>query len=445
MKRTYIIAIIITLGMLGNTRESRGQNQPSGPDLTIADSLSLPEILTHVLTSYPAVSKAMEAIKAAEAGIGLARSGYYPNIQADAGYTRLGPVPELSIPNMGSFKIMPENNFDAGVSIGQTVYDFSKTSRRIKLEESTRDMAEANVDLVRQQLTLITAVSYYTLVYLQEAIRIKDEQIANLQKHLDFVTRKEQTGSATEYEILSTQVRLSNAQNQRVSLETSRQTQVAILNSLIGLPIRTPLIMTSRYISSQPDVSSDSLIPFALEHRNEMLLARLRQEHAMLKLRSVKVQNNPSLNAFLAGGWKNGYIPDLNKITPNYAAGLSITMTVFDATRHKYNIRLANSSIEESRFEMDNVSRDIATEVFQNETSLDASETRIDQGQLQVKQAEEALHLAAVSFQSGGITNLDLLDAETALEESRINLLRAQIDHAINLVRLNISLGNKIE
>jgi len=54
------------------------------------------------------------------------------------------------------------------------------------------------------------------------------------------VTRKEQTGSATQYEILSTQVRLSNAENQKVDLEASRQTQQAILNSFLGIPVMTP-------------------------------------------------------------------------------------------------------------------------------------------------------------------------------------------------------------
>jgi outer membrane protein len=47
-----------------------------------------------------------------------------------------------------------------------------------------------------------------------------------------------------------------------------------------------------------------------------------------------------------------------------------------------------------------------------------------------------------VSFQTGVITNLDLLDAETALEESRINLLKARIDYAISVVRMNLSLGS---
>jgi outer membrane protein TolC len=106
---------------------------------------------------------------------------------------------------------------------------------------------------------------------------------------------------------------------------------------------------------------------------------------------------------------------------------------------------MANSQIGMAKSDIEETSRDIATEVYQNETNLLASLKKIDQSMLQVKQADEALNLAAISFKTGAITNLDLLDAETALEESRVNLLRARIDYAINVVRLNISVGKPIQ
>jgi len=176
-----------------------------------------------------------------------------------------------------------------------------------------------------------------------------------------------------------------------------------------------------------------------------MVMARLKEVHAQLYLRSVKVMDNPTLSAFVTGGVKNGYIPDLDKLTPNYAAGLGLSVPIFDATRRRNTIRLANSRISMARSDTDQESRDIAAEVYQNETSLLASLKKIDQGLLQVKQAREALNLAAVSFKTGAITNLDLLDAETALEESMVNLLRARTEYAINVVRLNISVGRPIQ
>ncbi len=422
-----------------------GQPQQQGPSFPVNDSLSLPRILKQVLEYYPTVGRALEAVQAAEAGVGLAKSGYYPNITAHAGYTRIDPVPALTIPALGHFVMAPNDDYNASVSVYENVYDFEKTKRNVQLEKSTKELSEKNLDLVRQRLTLLTSVSYYTLIYLQEAIKIKENQISTLQKHLDFVTRKEQTGSATQYEILSTQVRLSNAENQKVDLEASRQTQQAILNSFLGIPVTTHLKVQGNFVSSQPEIEPDSLIIYALDHRSEMGMARLREKHAQLHLRSVRVMDNPTLGAFAEGGIKNGYFPNLNTLTPNLVAGLGLNAYIFDATRRRNSIKMANSQIGIAKSDIEETSRDISTEVYQNETNLLASLKKIDQSMLQVKQADEALNLAAVSFKTGAITNLDLLDAETALEESRVNLLRARIEYAINVVRLNISVGKPIQ
>ena len=445
MKFKILICCLVSVSFMVTATYTSGQPRQDRPAFNTRDSLTLSAVLEQVLATYPTVIRAKEAIRVAEAAVGMARSGYYPNISASAGYTRIGPVPDLTIPNMGHFVMAPVNNYDASVNVYENIYDFEKTSRNVDVERSNMDLSEKNVALVSQRMTLLTSVSFYTLIYLQEAIRIKETQIATLNQHLDFVTRKEQTGSATHYEILSTRVRLSNAENQKVDLEASRQTQQAILNSLLGLPVKTVVKVQGSIAYSQPDVSPDSLISYALEHRYEMVMARLREKHEQLQLRSVRAMNNPTLGAFVDGGFKNGYFPDLAKFTPNFAAGVALKVPVYEATRRRNSISSANSRISMAQIDIDQVSRDISTEVFQNETNMLASLKKIDQGVLQVNQAREAMDLAAVSFKTGAITNLDLLDAETALEESRVNLLRARVEYAINVVRLNISVGKPVQ
>ena len=439
MNRVYLVLSAILFPFLMQGQVAQPLPIP-GPN----DSLSLSQILKQVTTSYPSVLKAMEAINAADALIGLARSAYYPDISGQADYTRLGPVSELSIPNLGTFQIYPENNYNAEVDVRQTVYDFSKTSRRVKVEESGKSISEKTVDLVKQRLTLITTISYYTLGYLQEALKINDVQLQNLNDHLNFVTKKKETGSATQYEILSTQVRISTVENQKSDIRASTKTQQGILNSLLGFPVDTRISVRQNPEQDSPGINQDSLVPFALQHRYEMILAGLKEEHAALHLKAVKVENNPALDAFLAGGIKNGYIPDLSVMTPNYAAGLGFRIPIFDATRHKNSVRLASVEINLLKQETEQARREISSEVTQNKAVLESSLHKISQCDLQVRQADEALGLAKISFSSGVITNLDLLDSETSAAESKLNLLKARSDYAISLARLNISLGRPV-
>lgn len=439
MKRVYLALSVLLIPIL---LSGQGAQPLSIPGAT--DSLSLTQILKQVTASYPSVLKAMEAINSADALIGLARSAYYPDISGQADYTRLGPVSKLSIPNLGTFQIYPENNYNAEVDVRETVYDFAKTARKVKVEQSGKIISENNVDLVKQRLTLITAISYYTLGYLQEAMIIKEVQLQNLNDHLAFVTKKKETGSATQYEVLSTQVRISNVENQKTDIRASIKTQQGILNSLLGFPVNTVLKVRENLDQGSSGINPDSLVTFALQHRYEMILAGLKEEHAALHLKAVKVENNPALDAFLSGGIKNGFIPDLNLMTPNYAAGLGLRIPIFDATRHKNSVRLASVEINVLKQETEQARREISSEVTQNEAVLESSLQKISQCDLQVRQADEALDLAKVSFSSGVITNLDLLDAETSAAESKLNLLKARSDYAISIARLNISVGKPL-
>ncbi|NLJ44001.1 MAG: TolC family protein [Bacteroidales bacterium] len=62
----------------------------------------------------------------------------------------------------------------------------------------------------------------------------------------------------------------------------------------------------------------------------------------------------------------------------------------------------------------------------------------------QLKQAQKAYSLAETSFRTGVITNLELLDASTAVSESELMLLKGKIDFAASVYRLKASLGERI-
>jgi outer membrane protein len=434
----FYISALIAITLLP-ARVCQGQN--TSPDFT-SDSVDLQTIVQSVVTTHPTVIKAQEAIQTVEAGIGMAKSAYYPDIDFGAGYTRIGPVPEITIPNMGTFDMAPANNYIASLNIRQTVYDFSKTEKSILIAESNKAIAEKNIDLVKQRLSLLTITNYYALVYLQEAVHIKDLQLGILYKHLDFVTRKRETGSATDYEVLSTKVRISAAKNQKLNLETSLNNQLSILNSLLGLPEGTRIIVRNRLMAKQAAIQYDSLVSYALGHRNDFEIVNLREQQAKLSLESVKIENNPVLSAFASGGMKDGYFPDMNTPKANYAAGLALKIPIFTATRHKYQMQMASTNINIVKQDIEQTRREISAEVFRNVNDLQSSLRMIEESSLQLEQAEEARKLADLSFKAGTITNLDLLDSQSIEAESRLSVTRAKTEFMISSARLEISIGN---
>jgi len=434
--KKHLFALLLLAGIL-----SAGQlkSEPLG-----TDSLSLTTIIRDVVQNHPMIKKSLEELNTSDAKIGIARSGGLPNIEFASTYTRIGPISEINFPGLGNFQLMPRDNYNAAFNVNQTITDFGKTAKNVSLERQGKEVTRQSIEQVKQRLSEAAINNYFALEYLQEAIKIKDEQLNTLNEHLLFVQKKQATGSATQYEILTTQVRISAIENQRTDLETARQVQVSHLNSLLGKPETKVQRVKTELNLFLPNLQSDTLISTALQNRDEMKLAREKAKLAALRYSLTGSLNNPVFNAFLSGGIKNGYIPYMAQARSNFAAGVGLAIPIFDGKRNKYKLIEAKSAIQVSDDETEISRRNIIDEVIESQASLKASQKKVDQSALQLKQATQAYVLAKASFAAGVITNLELLDGSTALSESRLMLLKSRIDYTVNLYKLKSAIGERL-
>jgi outer membrane protein TolC len=390
------------------------------------------------------VKIAEEAIKNSDTKIRLARTGYYPVADVTASFSNIGPVTKLAIPDLGTFQLYPANNYSASVNYNEVLYDFGRTKQNIDFENEDKTITEQTLEQVKQKLALIAVNNFYTLVFLQTAIKIKDEQLNALNEHLGYVEKMMATGSATEYQILTTKVKISAVESQKTDLVASLTTYQTSLNSLLGGAHLTNPVVKNELAAEVPFIPADSILSFAFHNRDEVKLNEKKVSLAELRYGMTKLQNKPFLNFIASGGVKNGYIPDLYKITPNYVLGLGFRIPIFDGMKNKYNLMQAQSAITSLSYESEFTKRNISNELSESEANLFASEKKISQFKLQLSQAMRAYSLAETSFKSGVITNLDLLDANTNVSESKLLLLKAKIDYAVSVYKLKAALGERL-
>ena len=408
------------------------------------DILKLDTAIARVIRTHPGIAEAQEALEIAAAGIGLAESAYYPVIDASANYSRIGPVAKFDFPGFGIIKIYPEDNYSVTVNFRQMLYDFGRTAKTIELEKASADLAEKGLELSRQYLAMATTASFYTLYFINQALVIKDDQLATLHEHLEFISKMKETGSATEFEILTTKVKISAIESQKVDLLATQENQTSILNSLLGQPYNKPVVLDVNLDIPVNVFATDSLLNFALENRDEIKLAKQQAEIARLQLGVEKAKNNPSFNALVSGGAKNGYVPDLYKFQPNFIAGVSFSLPIFDGYRQKNNVHMSIARINSAGYRIDNENRAVTNEVIQAESDARSSMKKIDQFSLQVEQADQAMKLANTNYKAGAITNLDMLMAETSAAESKLMLLKSKVDYQLSLAKLRMVSGQHL-
>jgi outer membrane protein TolC len=425
---------VVLFLLLSLTGKGYGQVTPN-------DSLELIPLISKVMETHPTVQQAAELLNAADLKIALARTAYLPNVLGTGSFSHIGPVPTLNLPDVGSFSLAPVNNFNAAISVNETITDFGKTRKNVEYEEKSKEINTLGVGQVKQRMSLAVIICYYNLLYYQEAIAIKDKELLTLSKHLTTVEKKAESGSATQYEILSTKVRITTVESQKTDVVTSLNFQISILNMLLGEPANTRHCVRTLLKTDLIPFSEDSLISVALNNRREMKIAEQRVVLSRTYQDLVKKHENPVLSAFASGGWKNGYIPELYQPRANYAIGLSLLIPIYDASRTNLNTKLAGSTILSNTYEADLTKRTITTEVMETINTLKAAISKSELFGMQLSQAKRALELAELKFKSGTLTNLDLLDSENAVSESSLMYLKASVERVVIAYKLKAALG----
>lgn len=413
--------------------------QPAPPD-----SLTVEQAVRLTIENHPLIQQVACGVVAADARADASRSPWYPDISLAGLYTRLDPVAKMDIPRMGSFQLYPENNYDFHLALRQTLYDFGRIETGIRLAEWGRRTAADYVDVVKSNLAYQVVAAFDALLILHRSIEVLDEQIGALEGHLEVARTKIEAGTATNFDSLTTAVRIAIATNERIDAERSLATQEIALRQLTGLPQHQPLEVKGTFAAGTRMFDEDSVLAAAKRQRPDLALSRDAESSAAVQARLASLGDRPSLALGVTSGFKNGYVPDLDELTANVAAGVQLQVPLFNGHRTRHREAEAEANVRSSRAHTADVERQVTAEVEQALAGTKSSLEKIENSMVQVRQAEAALSMAEAQYEAGVATNLDLLDAQTALSQAKLIRLRAFYEYMIGVNALDRATGRKI-
>jgi outer membrane protein len=408
------------------------------------DSLTLSQTIHLVIENHPAIHQGLAGIAVAEAQMEQNRSAYYPDISAAGTYTRLDPVSTFELPGLGAEELVPRNNYNANLAIKETIFDFGRRARSLELAQSSKSSASENVESLKSNLAYQIVDIFYAILYLRENLTVLDSEIVALNQHLEITRKRVSAGAATDFEILTTQVRIANSASQRLDIVNSLQIQEASFRQLTGLGTDTPINLNGNFGAPEISLDTDSLISIAYEQLPEMKIAWIAENSASLQERLAALGDRPSLGLNISLGYKNGYTPDINDLRANWAATIAIQVPIFNGFLTRGKVQQAHANFQAAQYRIDDLKRRVVTGIEQAISSLRTSQSKLETAEPQITQAEQAVALAHIRYTAGTATNLDLLDAETALANARLIRLKAMFELARSGYGLKRATGVKI-
>ena len=429
MKKTRtMLAIFISLFVSGMLNaQSNTYNIPE----------QLSELIKKAFDNYPKLKEGDALIRMSQSQRDLAKAGYMPTISGEASYRYGKPTPELNFPGVGKFAFVPENNYDFHLAANLPIWDFGRTQANVQKTLAQIQTSKDNLENGKQALAYQIAELYVSIIFYNKSIEVQNQQVQLLQENEKIINDRIKDGDALKFDLLTTQVRKNNAQNLLIDLQNNLKKNYEYLSMLTGQ--QGEGYITRADITFNTDghdgVSSDK--NYDLIILNDQLKAT--------EIDIKAARNNWLPNLFGQGkiGYGNGYVPDVNKIQPFGSIGVGLSIPIYGADRPNYRIKIAKINAEAAKYNIEATKMNLDKDIAQAKSDLEAATTKLKNYQIQVEQAKEALSLANIRYKAGMITNLELLTAETDLQNAQLGQIQLAFSKLNSTLILNKIGGTK--
>ena len=307
--------------------------------------------------------------------------------------------------------------------------------------------AEKNLYLSQVNVVLSTVSAVYAIIEQRELVQLHASQVTRLKGHAEAARIKEKVGLATPMDIYRAEIRLKDAEENLTRARESLRNAKDELKVLLAMPLEVPIDVLAPFNTEPVNIGVDDAIDVALRRRVELERAEDDVQEAKRRSRVAKHNLLPQLNLVMDYA-RSTFSEDLGAVI-RFDEDLwrvklvSTTDWARSSEKAAYQTSLINLKTAQLNYQVeeDNIKR----QVRENLEALSKTRQRISIRNQQIKQAEGKLALAKTKFDHGLASNFDVIEAETELEQARVNLLSVQKDYIVGIYEMRAALGTLIE
>jgi len=248
-----------------------GQTLQAAETIQKGDILTLQQCINTAIKNHPAINAAAGTIRQSESKIGQARAGYYPQINIQSDYSRIGPAPT-------SLRSDPYNYYSNSLNLNQTLFDFGKTSSSVDIQMLTKQSAEADFQNTAASLVLGVKEAYYSFLKAKMSEIVAKETVNQFQQHFDVAETFFETGKSSKIDVTSAEVNLSNARIQLISVQNALHIARVTLNKAMGLISAPEYDVEEQFYLEKISISFETALAQAYENRPDLLSTGLKKK-----------------------------------------------------------------------------------------------------------------------------------------------------------------------
>ena len=337
------------------------------------------------------------------------------------------------------------NNYSAGLSLNQMLYDGGRTINRVKQAKRNLSISKLNQRQIKTQVIQKVIQAYYDLLKAQKLSTVANKNLEMSNQQVDLVKKQFDIGLVKRTDLLKAQVAKGQAEvdaiNKKINLENSRR----ILFNDMGLQDFGQNITAIDQDWIMPKIPSSTDVLKLLKSQNPTIL--ISENQISLSDLSYKLSKGlrlPLLNStmnYSANGATSNQL--LNALDDDWILGvnLSISVPIYTGNNLSMQQQQAKLSIQRSEYSYITLLNDLRVQAEIIRETLNNYAEIIPLNQAIVNSAEEDLKLVTERYSLGSATILEVLDAQVSLLRSNSNLINTVHDARIQEANLKATLG----
>ena len=334
------------------------------------------------------------------------------------------------------------------VSASQPLY---RAQNWISYDQAKQQVSQADYVLAsaQQDLILRVAQAYFDVLLARFNIEVLQSQTAAVSENLAQAKRNFEVGTATITDTNDAQAKYDQIVAQEISAQNDLDNKIATLRAIIG---RTPNELKRLSGPYQPDLPTPSALEAWVERSiRENYQVRIAQSNfdiAALEVGRQRAGHYPTLD--LVASFQQGYAGAAasTNIAANFASDTRIGLIGVQLNVPIYQGGLVNSRVTQAVANQDVARQNLEGARRTAQLQAQTSFTGVTSGVAQIKAFEQALKSAQVSYDSNKLglevgvrTNLDVLNQQQQVFQTRFNLAQSYYNFIISALRLKQAVG----
>ncbi|MEI6757735.1 MAG: TolC family protein [Chlorobium sp.] len=421
--------------------------QAKAGDKTV--KLSLADAIVMARENNYTIKAAHSRVDQAEARVVQSRQSYLPKVTLsetlvvtnDPGAALVFKLQQKSLQNSdfeASRMTHPDviNDFNTSLQVMQPIFNADASigrSMAITAKKAHSQMAVRTEESVGLQVSKV----YFGLVLAGKNLEAVEQSIKTMQVHSSEASRAYGAGLLTKSDKLSTEVRLSELQEQKLMLQDEIKNATDALRVMLNLDNGVTIVPTSDFVV-------DGVVPGGEENsvgkeRADLKALETFRDVAVLQEDMVRASRLPRLNALLQ---TNLHSDNVFSGGSSWALGLNMQWNIFDGMATAGRIQEAKAQEREAMYNYEAARSNSIAEVDKSLRSLKTSRVRIEVARKSLEEAKVSLDYIGSQFRTGMAMTFELLMREQACTYARMRLNQAKYDYCVAKSELAYYRGN---